>query len=58
MKLLDIGYRTAHIIEDLLATKMQYFLGHVSPAMLKIARLNTMRLPNVILVEGDGLKLF
>ena len=25
--------------------------------MLKIAKLNTMRLPNVILVEGDGLKL-
>jgi ubiquinone/menaquinone biosynthesis C-methylase UbiE len=34
------------------------FVGlDVSPAMLKIAKLNTMKLPNIMLVEGDGLKL-
>ncbi|MEM3759646.1 MAG: class I SAM-dependent methyltransferase [Candidatus Bathyarchaeia archaeon] len=59
MKLLDIGCGTAHIIEDLaIHHKNAVFIGlDVSPAMLKIARLNTKRLSNVMLVEGDGLKL-
>jgi ubiquinone/menaquinone biosynthesis C-methylase UbiE len=59
MKLLDIGCGTAHIIENLAVHhENAIFVGlDVSPAMLKIAKLNTMRLPNVILVEGDGLKV-
>ncbi|MEM1587310.1 MAG: class I SAM-dependent methyltransferase [Candidatus Bathyarchaeia archaeon] len=59
MKLLDVGCGTAHIIGDLAALyKDAIFVGlDVSPAMLKIAKLNTMRLPNVMLVEGNGLKL-
>jgi len=60
MKLLDVGCGTAHIIENLAVHhKNVIFVGlDVSPAMLKIAKLNTMKLPNIILVEGDGLKLF
>lgn len=59
MKLLDVGCGTAHIIEDL--SKHQesaVFVGlDVSPAMLKIAKMNTTRSPSVALVEGDGQKL-
>jgi ubiquinone/menaquinone biosynthesis C-methylase UbiE len=59
MKLLDIGCGTAHIIESLAVNHERViFIGlDVSSAMLKIAKLNTARLPNVILVKGDGLKL-
>lgn len=54
MKLLDVGCGIAHIIGDLAALhKDTIFVGlDGSPAILKIAKLTTMRLPNVILVEG------
>lgn len=59
MRLLDIGCGTAHIIQKLATRyKTAIFVGlDISPAMLKIASVNTMELPNVILFEGDGLKL-
>jgi len=59
MKLLDVSCGTAHIIENLAVQhKSAIFIGlDVSPAMLKIAKLNTMKLPIIILIEGDGLKL-
>jgi len=59
MTLLDVGCGTAHIIENLSARhKSAIFVGlDVSPPMLKIARLNTIRSPSVMLVEGDGLTL-
>jgi ubiquinone/menaquinone biosynthesis C-methylase UbiE len=59
MKLLDVDCGTAHIIENLAVhDKNTIFVSlDVSPAMLKIAKLNTMKLPNIMLVEGDGLKL-
>lgn len=57
MSLLDIGCGTAHIISKLASCcKTAFFVGlDISPAMLKIANVNTSR--NVMLVEGDGLKL-
>jgi len=59
VRLLDIGCGTAHIIRELATRyKSAIFVGlDISPAMLKIASLNAIELPNVILVEGDGLKL-
>lgn len=58
-KLLDIGCGTAHIIRELaIQSNGGIFVGlDISPAMLKIASKNTINLHNVILVEGDGLKL-
>lgn len=58
-RLLDIGCGTAHIIQEL-ATDFEnsVFAGlDVSPAMLKIARQNTIEFSNIALVEGDGLRL-
>ena len=59
MKLLDIGCGTAHIIQELATSNRSFhFVGlDVSPAMLKIANTNIMRLSNVELVEGDGFNL-
>lgn len=59
MKLLDIGCGTAHIIQKLAKRyESTSFVGlDILQAMLKVANLNVMGLPNVILVEGDGLKL-
>ncbi|MFQ6088137.1 MAG: class I SAM-dependent methyltransferase [Candidatus Methanofastidiosia archaeon] len=59
IRLLDIGCGTAHIIQELATCyKNAIFVGlDISPAMLKISSVNIMNLPNVILVEGDGLKL-
>jgi len=59
MGLLDIGCGTAHIIQKLATHyKSAIFAGlDISPAMIKIASKNTMNLHNVMLVEGDGLKL-
>jgi len=59
MRVLDIGCGTAHIIQELaIHCKSAIFLGlDISPAMLKIASLNTKEVPNIRLVEGDGLEL-
>jgi ubiquinone/menaquinone biosynthesis C-methylase UbiE len=59
MRLLDIGCGTAQIIEKLaIRHRKAVFVGlDVSPAMLRIAKSNTEGLPNVVLVEGDGLRL-
>jgi len=59
MRLLDIGCGTGHIIQELSRYyKSAIFVGlDISPAMLKIATANTKEFPNVILIEGDGLKL-
>ncbi len=59
MKILDVGCGTAHIIEELSGHhNSAVFVGlDVSPSMLKVAKLNTARSPNIILVDGDGLKL-
>lgn len=59
MKLLDIGCGTAHIIQELaISNRNSLFVGlDVSPAMVKIAKSNTMSSHNVKLVEGDGFRL-
>jgi ubiquinone/menaquinone biosynthesis C-methylase UbiE len=59
MKLLDIGCGTAHIIQELaMSSRNSLFVGlDVSPAMVKIAKSNTMRFRNIKLVEGDGFRL-
>ena len=59
MKLLDIGCGTAHIIQELAASKERsFFLGcDVSTAMIRIAKANAARFHNIRLVKGDGLNL-
>jgi len=59
MKLLDIGCGTAHIIQELATgSPGSHLVGlDVSPAMLKMANINTTGLSNVELVEGDGVSL-
>jgi len=59
MMLLDIGCGTAHIIQELAASnRRSLFVGlDVSPAMLKVAKSNTVKFRNITLVEGDGLRL-
>lgn len=59
MKLLDIGCGTAHIIQELAASnRSSIFVGlDVSPAMVKIAKSNTVSFHNIKLVEGDGFRL-
>jgi len=59
MNLLDIGCGTAHIISELASCcKTATFAGlDISPAMLKVANVNTIESRNVVLVEGDGLNL-
>jgi len=59
MKLLDIGCGTAHIIQELATSnRSSLFVGlDVSPAMVKIAKPNTMKFHNIELVEGDGFRL-
>lgn len=58
-KLLDIGCGTGHIIQTLaLNQKSVFFVGFdISSGMLRVAQGNTQDVSNVILVEGDGLKL-
>jgi len=59
VKLLDIGCGTGHIIQELaISHKSSLFVGlDISSPMLKVASANTVESPNVIFVEGDGLKL-
>lgn len=59
VRLLDIGCGTAHIIQRLAKRHKDAILVglDISPAMLKIASVNTMEFSNVILFGGDGLKL-
>jgi len=59
MNLLDIGCGTAHIISKLASRcKTGIFVGlDISPAMLRVPNVNAMESRNVVLVEGDGLKL-
>lgn len=59
MRLLDIGCGTAHILQELhVARQRASFVGlDISPAMLKIAKENSMGLSSLSLVEGDGLRL-
>ncbi|MEM2119049.1 MAG: class I SAM-dependent methyltransferase [Candidatus Bathyarchaeia archaeon] len=58
-KLLDVGCGTAHIIQELAKhCKSTVFVGlDVSPSMLKYAKSNVKGLPNVMLVEADGMML-
>jgi len=59
MRFLDIGCGTAHVIRKLAeGHKSAILVGlDISPAMLRTARTNTGRSPNVTLVEADGLNL-
>ena len=59
MKLLDIGCGTAHIIQELATNhRSSLFIGlDLSPAMIKIAKSNTMKFHNIKLVERDGFRL-
>jgi len=59
MRLLDIGCGTGHIIQELATNnRSPIFVGlDISPAMVKIAKSNTVEFHNIRLVEGDGFKL-
>lgn len=59
MKLLDNGCGTAHILQELATSnRSSIFAGlDVSPAMVKIAKSNTMKFHNIKLIEGDGFRL-
>ena len=59
MKLLDNGCGTAHTLQELATSnRSSIFAGlDVSPAMVKIAKSNTMKFHNIKLVEGDGFRL-
>lgn len=59
MRLLDIGCGTGHIIQALAHHhKNVFFVGlDISSGMLKKAKENTINIPNITLVEGDGLQL-
>lgn len=58
MKLLDNGCGTAHILQELATSNRSSIFGglYVSPAMVKIAKSNTMKFHNIKLVEGDGFR--
>jgi len=59
MRLLDIGCGTAHIVQRLAERHDRVmFVGlDASPGMLRTARANVERFPNVALVAADGVKL-
>lgn len=59
MKLLDNGCGTAHILQELATSNRSSIFGglYVSPAMVKIAKSNTMKFHNIKLIEGDGFRL-
>jgi ubiquinone/menaquinone biosynthesis C-methylase UbiE len=59
MKLLDNGCGTTHMIQELApGNRSSIFVGiDVSPAMVRIAKSNTMKFANIKLVEGDGFRL-
>lgn len=59
MTLLDIGCGTGHIIQTLAHHhKNIFFVGlDISPGMLKKAKENTVNIPNISLVRGNGLLL-
>jgi SAM-dependent methyltransferase len=54
MILLDIGCGTGHIIQELAAGENLIVGLDISEAMLQVAVTNTMHVPNINIVQGDG----